>query len=72
MAKGFTQTYGVDCLETFDIVAKMNTVRVTLSLAANRDWDLQQFNVKNTFLQGNLDEEYTCSFPQAMKDRLLL
>lgn len=41
VAKGFTQTYGVDYLETFAPVAKMNTVRVILSLAANHDWDLQ-------------------------------
>jgi len=37
VAKGFTQTYGVDYLETFALVAKMNTIRVILSLAANHD-----------------------------------
>jgi len=37
MAKGFTQTYGVDYLEAFAPVAKMNTVKVILSLAANHD-----------------------------------
>jgi len=37
VAKGFTQTYGIDYLETFTLVAKINTVRVILSLAANHD-----------------------------------
>jgi len=57
MAKRFTQTYGVDYLETFTSVAKMDTVKVILSLATNHDWDLQQFDVKYAFLHGNLEEE---------------
>ncbi|CAL8998460.1 unnamed protein product [Prunus brigantina] len=44
VAKGFTQTYGVDYHDTFAHVAKMNTVRVLLSLAVNLDWTLRQFD----------------------------
>ena len=47
----------MDYLETFVLVAKMNTVRVILSLAANHDWNLQQFDVKNAFLHEYLEEE---------------
>ena len=42
VAKGYTQTYGVDYQETFAPVAKMNTVRILLSLAVNFDWELQR------------------------------
>jgi Reverse transcriptase (RNA-dependent DNA polymerase) len=37
VAKGFTQTYGIDFQETFSPVAKLNTIRIVLSLAANLD-----------------------------------
>jgi Reverse transcriptase (RNA-dependent DNA polymerase) len=35
VVKVYTQTYGIDFQETFSPVAKLNTVRVFLSLTAN-------------------------------------
>ena len=63
VAKGYTQTYGIDYLETFASVAKMNTIRILLSLATNRGWSLQQFDVKNTFLHGDLEEKIYMEVP---------
>jgi hypothetical protein len=47
VAKGFTQTYEIDYKETFVPVAKMNSITVLLSIAANLNWLLHQFDVKN-------------------------
>ncbi|GAA0145524.1 transmembrane signal receptor [Lithospermum erythrorhizon] len=63
VVKGFTQTYGIDYTETFAPAAKLNIVRVLLSLAANLDWSLYQLNIKNAFLNGDLDEEVYMTIP---------
>ena len=57
VAKGFTQTYGVDYKETFSPVAKISSVRILIFLADNLDWPLFQLDVKNAFLHGDLVEE---------------
>lgn len=61
VAKRFTQTYGVNYEETFVLVAKLNSIRVLLSPTTNINWFLQQLNVKNTFLNGNLAEDMSMS-----------
>jgi len=71
VAKGYTQSYGVDYQETFAPVAKLNTVRVLLSLAANQDWPLLQFDVKNAFLHGEILEEIYMDFPPGMEDSMI-
>ena len=70
VAKGYTQSYGVDYQETFTLVAKLNIVTIHMSLAANEDWPLLQFDVKNTFLHGEISEEIYMDSPPSMTDSI--
>ena len=67
VVKGYTQTYGVNYQETFAPVTKMNTIRTLLSLAAHYNWQLLQYDVKNAFLHGDLDEEIYMNIPLGFK-----
>ena len=69
MARGFTQVYGDNYTDTFAPVAKLHTVRVLLSLATNLSWDLWQMDVKNAFLQGELEEEVYMTPPPGLESR---
>ena len=68
VARGYTQIYGEDYLDTFAPVAKLHTIRIVLSLAVNLEWDLWQMDVKNAFLQGELEDEVYMRPPPGMED----
>ncbi|GJY14422.1 integrase [Tanacetum coccineum] len=57
VARGFSQSYGLDYEETFSPVAKMVTLRTIFSLAAYKSWKVWQLDVKNAFLYGELDRD---------------
>ncbi|CAI5964222.1 unnamed protein product [Closterium sp. NIES-64] len=71
VARGFSQRQRVDYFQTFSPTAKMNTLRVLLHIAAERDYELHSLDFSTAFLQCSLHEEiwlrrppgFTGSFP---------
>ena len=57
VAKGYVQTHDIDYDEIYARVVKITTVHVVLEIAIVRGWNLHQMDVKNVFLQGDLDEQ---------------
>jgi hypothetical protein len=56
VARGFTQVEGVDVFEKYAPVAKMSSLRIILSIANRRDWDIDQFDFTAAFLNMTLDD----------------
>ena len=53
----FSRKKGIDFDEIFYPVVKMTSNRTVLSLVAVEDLNLEQLDVKTTFLHGDLEEE---------------
>ena len=46
VVKGNAQLFGVDFFETFAPVAQLDTIRLLLALAAQKQWKIYQFDFK--------------------------
>ncbi|GAA0153042.1 transmembrane signal receptor [Lithospermum erythrorhizon] len=64
VAKGYAQQHGIDYTEVVAPVAKMDTIRMILSMAAQRSWRIYQLDVKSAFLHGELEEEVYIEQPR--------
>jgi hypothetical protein len=64
IAKGYVQQDGVDFDEIFAPVARMESVRLVLALAADEGWEVHHMDVKTTFLNGELAEEVYVQQPE--------
>ncbi|CAA7028145.1 unnamed protein product [Microthlaspi erraticum] len=64
VAQGFSQTEGVDYNEIFSPVVKHVSIRLMLSAVVNRDYELEQMDVKTAFLHGDLEERILMKQPE--------
>lgn len=68
VAKGYAQIEGVDYFNTYSPVARFDTIRSVLNMAAQESMYLKQFDVKTAFLYSNLDEEIYVKQPDGYDD----
>lgn len=56
VAKGYIQRHGIDFEEVIAPVARIETVRFLIALAASKGWEIHHLDVKTAFLNGDLKE----------------
>ena len=56
VAKGYVQKQGVDFEKVFAPVARLESVRLLLAIAAHYSWEVHHMDVKSAFLNGELKE----------------
>jgi hypothetical protein len=64
VAKGYSQKKGVDFEETFAPVARFETIRIVLAVAAQKGWLIHQLDVKSAFLNRELEEDIFVEQPE--------
>ncbi|GJY40225.1 ribonuclease H-like domain, reverse transcriptase, RNA-dependent DNA polymerase [Tanacetum coccineum] len=69
VAKGYIQEHGIDFEEVFAPVARMETIRLLLAIAANNKWEVHHLDVKSAFLHGDLKEEVYVTQPEGFITR---
>ncbi|GKA71628.1 retrotransposon protein, putative, ty1-copia subclass [Tanacetum coccineum] len=64
VAKGFTQTPGIDYKETFSPIADIRAIRILIAIAAFYNYEIWQMDVKTAFLNGYLNKEVYMEQPE--------
>lgn len=64
VVKGYSQIFGLDYLDTFAPVVKHYSLRAVLAIAAAKDLEMIQLDIKTAFLYGELQEEIYMQQPE--------
>ncbi|SJL04873.1 uncharacterized protein ARMOST_08244 [Armillaria ostoyae] len=68
VAQGYSQIPGVDYNETFAPVVRLESVHAALGIAAIKDLEISQMDVKGAYLNGELEEEIYMRQPEGYDD----
>jgi hypothetical protein len=64
VAKGYSQVEGIDFGDIFSPVSKLTSIRFLLYVVVAFDFEVEQMDVKTTFLHGDLEEEIYMKQPK--------
>src|SRR5271154_6302317 len=67
VARGFSQIYGIDYLDTYAPVVKLASIRILLAIAAIYGLEIHQMDVVTAFLAGELEEEIYMEQPEGFE-----
>ena len=67
VVKGFNQKKGTDFEEIFSLMVKMSSIHVALGLAIRLNLEVEQLDMKTTFLHGDLEEEIYMQQPEGFE-----
>lgn len=68
VARGFERKEGIDYFQTFSPVARHDSIRLILSIAASKKMRLMTFDVKTAFFYGDLKENIFMYQPEGFND----
>ena len=67
VARGFSQKFGIDYNETFAPTLRFESLRILIGFAAWLDMEIEQADVSNAYLIGELDEEIYMEIPEGLE-----
>jgi hypothetical protein len=68
VAKGYSQVKGLDFVEIYAPVARLESIRILLAYATHHGFKLYQMDVKSAFLNGPIKEEVYVEQPPDFED----
>ena len=68
VAKGCFQILGMNYIDIFSPVVRLESLRAILVLAAVEDWEISHMDVKGTYLNGILKEKIYMEQPEGFTD----
>ena len=64
VAKGFQQIPGQDFVETYSPTVQADSLRLTVAIAANLNWNLKQLDIKAAYQDAKFDYEIYTNIPE--------